>query len=148
MQQILLMVLAILAGAVLPIQVGLNTKIGQVMESPILASLISFFTGTVAMLLYVLIARVPLQLVSNAKNVSPVLWLAGFLGAFYVTSTILIAPRLGVALTFGLIVAGQMLVSLLFDQFGWLGLPVKEISLMRILGTLLLIIGVILIRKY
>jgi transporter family-2 protein len=57
-------------------------------------------------------------------------------------------PRLGVALTFSLIVAGQMLITLVLDHFGFLGVPVKEVSLMRILGVILITGGVVLIRKF
>jgi transporter family-2 protein len=57
-------------------------------------------------------------------------------------------PRLGVALTFSLIIAGQMLIILVIDHFGLLGIAIKEISLPRLLGVTLITIGVVLIRKF
>jgi bacterial/archaeal transporter family-2 protein len=97
---------------------------------------------------YILANKIPFSAVLAARHAPPVLWMSGLLGAFFVTTTILIAPRLGIALTFGLVIAGQMLVSLIFDQFGLLGMPVKELSVMRLIGAALLVAGVILIRKY
>jgi len=55
-------------------------------------------------------------------------------------------PKLGAATTISLIVVGQMLLSLTMDHFGWLGLPVQPISLLRLTGAGLLVLGVILIR--
>jgi transporter family-2 protein len=61
---------------------------------------------------------------------------------------VILAPRIGVAMTFSLIVAGQMLITLILDHFGFLGLPVKEINLARIGGILLISAGVVIIRKF
>jgi len=70
------------------------------------------------------------------------------LGAIFVTATVLLLPRLGVAMTFSLVIAGQMLITLVIDHFGLLGVPVKEISLARVLGVVLIVAGTILIRKF
>ncbi len=65
-----------------------------------------------------------------------------------VASTVTLVPRLSVALTFSLVIAGQMLITLVIDHFGLLGIAVKEINLPRFLGALLITIGVILIRRF
>ena len=70
------------------------------------------------------------------------------LGAFYVTSVIILVPKIGVALTFGLVVAGQLGLSLMLDHYGLLGLPVHAINWQRLVGVLLIIVGVVLIRKF
>ena len=51
-------------------------------------------------------------------------------------------------MTFSLIIAGQMIVTLIIDHFGLLGVPVKEVSIARIGGILLITAGVVLIRRY
>ena len=56
--------------------------------------------------------------------------------------------RLGVAMTFSLFIAGQMIVTLVIDHFGLLGIPEKSISLPRLAGIALITGGVILIRKF
>jgi hypothetical protein len=40
-------------------------------------------------------------------------------------------------MTFSLIIAGQMIVTLIIDHFGLLGVPVKEVTLARIGGNTL-----------
>ena len=47
-------ILSLLAGSFLPIQAGLNAKMGKAVESPVYASLISFVVGSAALILYIL----------------------------------------------------------------------------------------------
>jgi bacterial/archaeal transporter family-2 protein len=147
--RIFLLLLAIVAGAMLPIQASLNAKMAKIVASPVLAALLSFLIGTIALLLYTIITEhnISTKLVS-VRAAPAYVWLAGILGAFYVVGSISLLPRLGVALTFSLIIAGQMLVTAVVDHYGLLGVPVKMINLPRIIGILLIIGGVILIRKF
>ena len=141
-------ILAVVAGLMMPTQAAINNKLAGFVQSPILSAFISFAVGTLALFLYILATGVPLGNLAAAKNAPLVVWTGGILGAFFVASTIVLVPRLGVALTFSLIIAGQMLVTLVIDHFGILGVPVKEISIARVVGVSLIVIGVILIRKF
>ena len=145
----LYLLLALVAGAVMPTQAATNNKMAVFLnDSPILASFVSFFVGTIALFIYLVASGTSLGNLELAKNATPVAWVGGILGAFFVTATVTLVPRLGVALTFSLIIAGQMIVTLVIDHFGLLGVPVKEISAARIGGILLITLGVILIRKF
>jgi transporter family-2 protein len=42
--------------------------------------------------------------------------------------------------------AGQLVVSMLLDHFGWLGAPTHPLGISRVLGGLCLMLGVVLIR--
>ncbi|HLM00048.1 MAG TPA: DMT family transporter [Pyrinomonadaceae bacterium] len=141
-------VLAILAGMMMPAQAAVNNKLADAVESPILSAFISFTVGTLALFLYILATGVPLGNLASAKNAPLIAWTGGLLGAFFVAATVTVVARLEVALTFSLIIAGQMLVTLVIDHFGFLGVPVKEINLPRLLGVTLITIGVILIRRF
>ena len=145
----LYLLLALVAGAVMPTQAATNNKMAVFLnDSPVLASFISFFVGTIALFIYLVASGTSLGNLALAKNATPVAWVGGILGAFFVTATVTLVPRLGVALTFSLIIAGQMIVTLVIDHFGLLGVPMKEISAARIGGILLITLGVILIRKF
>lgn len=141
-------ILAIVAGMMMPTQAAINNKLAGHVGSPILSAFISFVIGTIALFFYILATGIPLGNLISAKNASIVAWTGGILGAFFVAATITLVPRLGVALTFSLVIAGQMLVTLVIDHYGLLGVPVKEISIPRVLGVTLITIGVILIRKF
>ena len=73
-------------------------------------------------------------------------WSGGLFGAVYIAISIALVPRIGAANFLALLVAGQMLGSLLFDHFGLFGIPQHEINAVRILGALLLVGGVVLVR--
>ena len=142
------LLLALVAGAMMPTQAAINNKLAGYVASPISAAFISFLIGTVGLFVYMFATGVPISNLTNIKDAPPIAWLGGLLGAFFVTCTVILAPRIGVAMTFSLIVAGQMLITLVLDHFGFLGLPVKEISLSRVGGILLIVAGVALIRRY
>jgi transporter family-2 protein len=139
----------LLAGAGLPIQAGLNAQMGKYLGHPLVAAFISFIVGAISLLLIGLVMKVPLQgLAGSYKSASVWHWLSGALGAFFVTTTLILAPRMGTAITFSLIIAGQLLLSVLLDHFGLLGIPAHSINGWRIAGILFLIIGVILVRRF
>ncbi len=140
-------ILALLSGAFLPIQAAFNTRLGKSIDSPVYASMISFIAGAVALVLYILLTRQTVSL-AGLKTVPAYAWLGGALGAFYVTAIILAFPRIGPALTFGLVVAGQMIISVLLDHFNILVAQQHSINPWRIFGIVLIIAGVIVIRKY
>ena len=139
--------MAFVAGTFLPMQAGLNSRLGKSIESPVHASMISFITGAFAVLIYILITK---QHVSWAglKTAPAYTWIAGALGAFYVTTVILAFPRIGPALTFGLVVLGQMVIAVLLDHFNILVAQQHNINFWRILGVILIVGGVIIIRKF
>lgn len=140
--------LAILAGMAMPTQAVVNSKLAASVESPILAAFISFAVGTVALFIYILLTGVPLGNLISSTNAQLVAWIGGFLGAFFVSVMATVVPRIGVALAFSLAIGGQMIVTLLIDHFGWLGVPEKPINLWRVLGATFITVGVILIRKF
>ena len=141
-------ILAILAGMAMPTQAVVNSKLSDSVGNPILAAFISFSVGTIALFVYMLLTGVSLSGLASVKNAPPVALLGGFLGAFFVSVMATIIPRISVALAFSLAIAGQMFVTLLIDHFGWLGAAEKPINLWRVLGAVLITVGVVLIRRF
>lgn len=149
MNRLMLMLLSVSMGAMLPVQAALNARLARASGGPVVAALASFAIGTLTLLLIATGLGLRLGgLVEAARTQPPMVWLGGIIGALYVASVTLLTPRLGVALTFGLLIAGQLLLSMLLDHFGFFGLPVQRISLGRVAGILLLLTGVILIRRF
>jgi bacterial/archaeal transporter family-2 protein len=144
---ILLLLLAVAAGVLLPIQAGVNAQLRTALGSPVAAALVSFVVGTAGLVLVTLALRTPLPL-RSAWAASPWWqWTGGLIGAVYVLASIVLAPRLGAATLVAAVVAGQMLSSVLLDQYGLVGFPVHPISAVRLLGAGLVIVGVLLIQR-
>ena len=142
------MLIALVAGAMMPTQAATNHKMALVVGNPIVSAFISFVVGTLALLAYLLMSGVSLGSLASVREAPAIAWVGGLLGAFFVTAAVTLVPKLGVAMTFSLIIAGQMVVTLIIDHFGLLGVNVKEVSLARIAGVILIAAGVVLIRRY
>ncbi len=132
----------------IPTQAAVNNKMAGFVDSPILSAFISFLVGTAALLAYILISGISLGNLTSAREAPAIAWVGGLLGAFFVAASVFLVPKLGVAMTFSLIIAGQMLITLVIDHYGLLGVPPREISFLRIAGVILIASGVILIRRF
>ncbi len=145
--RLLLILMALALGAILPMQAAINARLAKTAGSSVMAAFISFAVGTIALLIFLIITgQFQFRFISSS---SPWwIWTGGLMGTFFVAGIVMLLPRLGVTLSFSLVLAGQMFAAILFDQFGWLGVTVREISPGKIIGAVLLIIGVVLIRKY
>lgn len=142
-----LLLLGIFAGSLLPLQGGINSKLAKSLQSPFQSAFISFLVGTFA--LAVLLAFTPHRFpsFSNLKGVPFYYFAGGLLGTVYVSSSIILIPKIGAASLVFALLAGQMLSSLLIDQFGLFGLPVKPVTLTKTIGIILIFTGVWLLNK-
>lgn len=144
---LLLLVFAVVAGALLPTQAGINAQLAKSLGHPLLAASVSFTLGTLALLLYTFVFHIQLPSLNRVMQAPWYFWIGGFLGVFYLTATIILAPLLGAATMVGLIVAGQMLASIALDHFGVVGFPVHPLGFWRAVGAIFLIVGVALIQR-
>lgn len=143
-----LIVVALIAGVLVPAQGAANNRMAMIVDSPVLAAFISFTVGTLALFVYMLLAGIPLWNLSASRDAPAIAWSAGLMGAFFVAASVALIPRLGVAMTFSLIIAGQMAATLAIDHFGLFGVEVRPINIPKVLGIVLIIIGVILVRRF
>jgi bacterial/archaeal transporter family-2 protein len=132
------------AGAMLPIQFGINAQLAAWVGGSLRAAFISFLVGVAALLLAVLATARGWP--DRATDAPWWVWTGGLLGAFYVLGSIVTAPKLGAATLVAVILAGQAVASLLVDHFGWIGFEEQPITGLRIAGVVLLAGGVALVR--
>lgn len=134
------------AGAMLALQAPTNALLARAGGSPVLAALISFAIGTLALLLVWLLSGNRPS--STQFTVLPwYAWLGGLYGAFFVAIAAYGAPRIGLAPLITISIAGQIAMALWLDEIGALGLPREPINFGRVLGALLVVAGVILVRR-
>ncbi|PNG26036.1 DMT family transporter [Methylocella silvestris] len=140
-----LYLLVVGAGASLVLQQALNSNLRLELGSPWWAGLVSYLGGAFAMLAMV-VARGDRLPAGAAAQTSWHSWTGGLFGAIFIAVAIFMVPRLGAATVVALIVVGQMLGSLIFDHFGFLGVPQHDANPVRLAGAAFLILGVVLIR--
>ncbi|AZC16125.1 MULTISPECIES: DMT family transporter [Pseudomonas] len=141
-----LLCLPFVAGALIALQAGVNGQLAKQVGSVFVAAMISFFVGTMALLLLVLIQRETPSL-SALKGLTWWHWCGGLMGAFFITVAAFAGPRIGALLFMTLVLAGQLSMALALDHFGWAGFREAPISLGKMAGLLLIILGVVLIRR-
>jgi bacterial/archaeal transporter family-2 protein len=146
--QYIYLILAFLCGAIYPIQGGMNGRLLGYTNNSILTAIISFSVGLVGLIGLGLFKKVEWIRLLETQQAPWWAFLGGILGAFYVATVVLVLPRLGMALTFSLIIAGQIVLSIIIDHFGLLGNEVKEISIGKMAGIVLLVISIVIIKKF
>jgi bacterial/archaeal transporter family-2 protein len=137
---------AVAAGAMLPIQFGINAQLATWLGSPLRATFVSFAVGAAVLLVAVLVFA---RGISGGRELGAApwwVWVGGFLGAFYVLGSVVTAPRLGAAALFAFILAGQAVASLAVDHFGWVGFDENPVTPGRLLGIALVAAGVAAVR--
>ena len=138
--------LAVIAGIFIAKQAPTNAILGKASGSPVVAAFISFVVGMVA--LGAMVAATSGRVFApELKGVPWYAWAGGLYGAFFVAMAAFAAPRIGVATMLTAAVAGQIFAALALDHFGLLGLARQPISLERIGGAALVLLGAVLVRR-
>ena len=140
------MILVTLAGAATALQAPINARLATAVGSAVNASLVSFAVGTIALIGLALILQVRPDMAA-ARALPWYAWIGGLCGVIFVIAATWGVPRLGVAMTITLMVAGQLLLGLVLDHFGAFGAPRQPVNLTRMVGVALVIGGVLLVRR-
>jgi transporter family-2 protein len=138
--------LVLVAGGMIALQAPTNAILARAGGSPVLAALISFAVGTVTLLL-VWFASGNRPRPAVFGGLPAYAWFGGAYGALYVAVAAYAAPKVGLAALITIGIAGQIAMALMLDHFGALGLPREPINLGRAAGALLVIAGVVLVRR-
>lgn len=144
---LLFTLVALVAGGMIALQAPINAAAASRLGNPVSAATMSFCVGTIALIaLTLLFARGSTNL--GALQTMPLYMLlgGGLLGAVYVTVNIVLAPKIGVAAIMALGIAGQLFTALLLDRFGMFDLAVREMSVGRMSGALLVLVGALMVR--
>jgi len=144
---LLFTVVALVAGGMIALQAPINAEVATRLGHPISAATMSFCVGTIALIaLTLLFARGSTNL--GALQTMPLYMLlgGGLLGAVYVTVNLVLAPKIGVAAIMALGIAGQLVAALLLDRFGLFDLMERELSLGRVGGAGLVLVGALMVR--
>ena len=139
--------LALAAGVSIVIQQALNANLRTALDSAAWSGLVSFTVGVACMAVFALALRDPIPSSGMVARIPWWAWSGGLFGAIFIGLGIVLVPQIGAGTFLALLVTGQMLASVIFDHYGWIGLAQRPIDLPRALGVALLIGGVILIRR-
>jgi transporter family-2 protein len=142
----LAVLLAAAAGGLVGMQAPVNSRLGKHVGS-FEAATFSFLVGTVALVLILLVARGG---TGGFGQIGRVPWwglVGGLLGAVYVTVALIAVRTLGATGLTAAVIAGQLVISVVIDRFGLLGIARQPVGFSRVLGLLLLVAGVVLVVR-
>ena len=145
MTNIFALLAAIFIGALSTVQSGINTDLGKHVGG-LTAALVSFLVGTITLGIFYLGSSN--RGLTGIFQLPPVLLIGGFFGALFVYGMIEIIPIIGVSGTIAGVIAGQLILGMIMDHFGWFGLPVFEFTFRRAIAAILLIVSTVLMRKF
>ncbi|MFN3625799.1 MAG: DMT family transporter [Hyphomicrobium sp.] len=147
MSVLLWSLLGVVAGMLISLQAPINAQLAHGLGMPLAAAAASFVAGAV-MLIAVTVVVQQASGTTITWSVPP-LWMfiaGGCLGAGYILCAIILTPRIGTAAMMAFVVSGQLIAGLLLDKLGYFGLAVRELTLGRVTGACLLVLGALLIR--
>jgi len=143
-QLLFLLPLTMGIGIAMTFQTAINTQLREYLHSPLQAALLSFLVGTLLLAILVLVQAEQRPTLSSLAVIPWYLWLGGCLGVYAISMSIYTAPKLGFLTLSGLIIFGQIAMSMIVDQFGLLGTDKTPVNWQRLLGGVVIFIGVLL----
>ena len=139
--------LSLLAGFAVPLQAGTNARLGALLGHPLWATGVSLLVSLLALMLVLLVIKVPKPNLSALSGAPWWIWMGGIAGVFYISIALLMAPRLGALNFIMAVIIGQLVISLIIDCFGLVGLPRKAISLQKLVGVLVVVGGFVITTR-
>jgi bacterial/archaeal transporter family-2 protein len=144
--QVLFVILAALAGMLVPVQAGINASLRGFLPHPVFAAITNFLVGLAILAIAALTMQAGPPSLQTIAKVPWWCWAGGSMGACLVLSGIFLSHRLGAGTFVACIILGQLTASVICDHYGLVGFPVHHVNLQRVLGLGLLAGGVVLIR--
>lgn len=140
------LLIALVAGAAVPFQAGSNAALGRLLGHPLWATLVSLLVSVLMVLPALWVMRAPMPQVAALTQAPWWAWIGGVAGVAYITAALILTPRLGAAGFIVCVIAGQVLSSLIIDQWGLMGLPARPVNTLRVVGVALIVIGMLVVQ--
>ncbi|MCE3229690.1 MAG: EamA-like transporter family protein [Bacteroidetes bacterium] len=145
--QFIYLILALITGALIPVQASTNASFSKSIGSPFVTGLMVLTIGLIGMIVFVFSTGTSLPSLMQLKAAPAYSYLGGIIVAMYVVMITILVPRLGVGTSIALIVTGQILFSVIIDHFGLFDTPVRAIDVKRLMGILMMIGGIYFVMK-
>lgn len=133
--------ISLLGGAIIPLQLAMVNSFRQSSNATqIQATFYLYLGGTIASLLLSFVISGGIK-PPNMQNAQWWQYLTGFLGSFYILFMFIAAPKIGSASTLLWVFLGQMLFATALAHYGVLGLDVRKVEPVKLIGLGLIAIG-------
>ncbi|MEK6701620.1 MAG: DMT family transporter [Planctomycetota bacterium] len=134
--------LAVLCGCLTAYQPGINARFATHAGQAIHGGVLNFAIGLVLMILVSLVMRAGIPEFARLSQGPWWMWIGGAFGAFFVTLSLVLVPRMGATNFLAAMLAGQFVASAIIDHYGHMGLAIHEMTWGRAFGIVLILAGV------
>ena len=138
----IVIILALCGGALLSVQAAINGRLGS-QVGVLRSAFLTFATGALVTGLLILFFAPATSV--NLLQVPKWQLLGAFCGVPYIVIMVLAVQRIGTATATVAVIFGQLTMSLLIDNFGWLGNSTMAFSPARLAGVICLALALYLI---
>jgi transporter family-2 protein len=144
---LLILLIAIAAGAANPFQSGTNAELNKQLGSPLWAATVVYATGLLGVLLLQLFLRQPFPSAARAESVHIWAWFGGLISIIATVAGLTVAQKLGAGVFTGVSITVSMAASVALDNFGLVGFRQHSASPARIAGCALMVAGVWIVAR-
>ena len=137
---------SLIAGLGIPLMVAMNSSLGAKLASPNAAVVILFFVGLCTSIVVFLVTKSKIS--TELSDFSPILYFGGAIVVIYIAVVTWIAPKFGVGSTIFFVLLGQLLSAAIIDHYGIFGASRYTIDYQRVLGIVVMAIGIFLAQKH
>lgn len=141
-------VLAIAAGAANPAQAGANAQLKKSIDQALFAAVVVYLSGLVGVFILQLFVRQPFPAAAKLSATPWWAWIGGLLSIAATLAGLTFAQKMGSGVFTGISVTASLAMSLVLDNYGWIGFKVHPASWPRILGCGLMVFGLWLVAKF
>lgn len=131
--------LALINGVILAIMIFLNGMLANI-TGPYMSTLIFHIIGFI---LIIIISIIKKNRLSNLRKLPLMFFLPGVLSVITILLNNISIPKIGLTLTIGITLFGQLVMSSLVEHFGLFGMPVNKFKKEKTLGFSIISLGII-----
>lgn len=141
-------VLAIAAGAANPAQAGANAELKKSLDQALFAAVAVYLSGLIGVLVIQLCVAQPWPAAGKLASTPWWAWTGGLLSIAATLAGLTFAQKMGSGVFTGISVTASLAMSLVLDNYGWMGFKTHPASWPRIVGCALMVLGLWLVAKF
>lgn len=141
------LLMALVTGATIALQATMNARLGVLLKSSMVGTSIAFFVSFIVSIVIMLTQLRHFPKLNDIQSVPFYLWFSGgVLSAIGVSLLYYLIPKLGVGTMLSYTLSGQLIMALVASHLGWFNFPVQPVTGVKLLGTVALLAGVLLLN--
>jgi transporter family-2 protein len=137
--------LALGMGAAISIYLPMISQSARILGAPVLGNVPFFAIAFLSSVVLVFVTGHKLPTMAKLAEVPAWLFIAGVVSALMIFGSSYLVPRIGTGALFVLLVAGQIIIGAVINHYGLLGVPEQSISTVKLSGTVLVLVGAVLV---